>query len=211
MDAQAHLNNAAFLDYLQEARVALPAQRSARNGGPAGQRRAGGLAPGRVPATGRLPERFWTSTCGSRRWGPAGSRSATTCATQDRLAARARTGAVPFDLAARPPSPADRRGAHGADRGAAGRPSRCRPCRGAGGSDRLSHSAARCAGPTWTPTATSTTSSTSTTCRRRGSSCSPTRWAGPGRPAARSGSSSARIWTTAGRWTSGSRRTRCAR
>ena len=72
--------------------------------------------------------------------------------------------------------------------------------------------AARCAGPTWTPTGTSTTSPTSSTSRRRGSPCSSgwtwrTRsrpaWWWPGtRSTSASRSSTAR---SRSRWTSGSR------
>ena len=179
MDAQAHLNNAAFLDYLQEARVHYllsgpPVM------APCWRTGCWSSAPGRVPVPGRL-QRPWP---GHRPVGHLGRRQSVRTRLR-RLATGIGWPPGPGPAPSRStwprnaPAAALARGARGADR----RPARTEPLPGpAGGPGGEPASAARsrCAGPTWTPTATSTTSSTSTTCRRPGSSCSPTRWAGPG-------------------------------
>jgi acyl-CoA thioester hydrolase len=99
MDAQAHLNNAAFLDYLQEARVHYLLS------GPPGM--AALLENGVLVVSHQVEylrplaysERFldidlWVTKVGASRF-----EIGYDVREQDRQAARARTGAVPFDLA----------------------------------------------------------------------------------------------------------------
>ena len=99
MDAQAHLNNAAFLDYLQEARVHFlltgpPVMGELLDTGVlVVQHQIEYLQPV-VYSDAGLDIELWVTSVGASRFGLAYD-----VRDGDRLAARARTSAVPFDLA----------------------------------------------------------------------------------------------------------------
>ena len=99
LDAQGHLNNAAYLDYLQEARVAFllagpsPLPELLATGVLVVGHQVEYLAPGEFSDRG-LEIELWVDAVGGSRF-----QVGYDVLDGDRLVARARTGAVPYDLA----------------------------------------------------------------------------------------------------------------
>ena len=169
MDAQGHINNAAYVDYLQEARVHFlltgpPEGRDLLDSGVLVVSHQVEYLRPVASATVRWLINLWVDAVGGSRFAIGYD-----VFDGDDLAARARTGLVPFDLAGnalRRLTAAERemltRHLAPAEPLAIRRRRPGRPV-------RIITSRSGCAGPIWTPTATSTTSSTTTTSRRPGS------------------------------------------
>ncbi|QIK71191.1 acyl-CoA thioesterase [Propioniciclava coleopterorum] len=166
LDAQGHANNASILDYLQEARVDFllnsPQGHLLGDGIIVVEHRVEYLGP--VWFGGEdVDVDLWVGRVGAAQFDLGYE-----VFQGERLVARARTLMANFDFAAHRPARLARRSGPGSPSAAPSwTPSR--PWATSGSGTATTGTRSRCAGPTSTPTATSTTWCSSTTSPRRGS------------------------------------------